>query len=72
MSNAPARVTVFYRVQVVTTHANSKTTTRTLKHHYKTKAGAQRAVLKHSDMFGSDNKIRTAHIIEHTASTPLH
>lgn len=68
---AQSKVTVIYRVQVVSTHANGKTTTRTLKHHYKTKSGAQRAALKHSDMFGSDNKLRTAHIIEHTATTPV-
>lgn len=69
---AQNKVTVIYRVQVVTTHPNGRTSTRTLKHHYKTKAGAQRAALKHSDMFGSDNKLQTAHIIEHTATTPIH
>ncbi len=69
---AQNKVTVIYRVQVVTTHKNGKSTTRTLKHHYKTKAGAQRAMLKHTDMFGSNNKQQTAHIIEHTATTPVH
>lgn len=69
---AQNKVTVIYRVQVVTTHKNGKQSTRTLKTHYKTKAGAQRAVIKHTDMFGYAGKQRTAHIIEHTATTPLH
>lgn len=68
---AQSKITVIYRVYVVTTHKNGKTTTRTLKHHYKTKEGAQRAALKHR-LFNCDNELRTAHIIEHTATTPVH
>ena len=75
MSNASARVTVTYRVQV--THTDFlKATTRTFQLKYIRLANAQRAAERNTyrmeDPTGNVLYASEAVIISHTATTPLH
>jgi len=76
MSNAPARVTVTYRVQVTTVRIepNGKPQTKILKRIYKTHSGATRAALRHTQFIDSKGRIAQCfgQVITQTATPPLH
>lgn len=79
MSNAPARVTVIYRVQVTkTSYGYTKPATKTslIKHKYKSKTYAEQIAknltYKLHDASGKLLFECTGIVISHTASTPLH
>ena len=78
MSNAPARVTVTYRVQVTEIFYLPKKakSTHLLKHKYKSLSYAQgkATVLTHKEHDENGKLVREskAVVISHPASTPLH